>query len=1385
MGDLAPRRLSKPRTIKSSSNLLSDQPTTPSSPYNSADQDYFARDAVVVNSQGERRSRSKSRSRIRAYLYGSSHDTIQPSSDDEEAQTGIASAVPDVRKRLSRTGSSITPLQSAKSSAICLSNSTDSEESAMIADQIKQRAYYDSLAAQNHVSTPVDEDRHVDSVTAPLRRKSLYTPGIATRNASDILRKPPKPSTYHDYYYDRSQPENSPLSYLAALSIGESGRSTPSNLHYPQLGSIQLGTLRVTNEIFSPFPGDHHPQDLAYRSPISDSKTHDEYYTASEGTVNEGGLPTPRSGSPLKFESKFEASSPPTSFHLEQTSREPARLERELSDESFPFERQTPDQMIHREGEKVEGSFSFPLEDELIRFEGQNSNQSPPSKIETPDRNSTFEMGNPRELDYSGGHGESSTESFPSPGNLSQTYPLEWKTLSQSSQFEMETPDEIFYSERKPDHGSFISTEISARTCPIGKGSRDVTSAIERKTSQGLIRQKREKLDTSFSFERDAPNESGRRIPTTSFSSEGRTLAEPFRSEGSPPDGASNIADEYIAELGGSPFLRSKAPIFKHGIGNDSLGDEEVVLPRPENPEAQTWRTFIDDAEARHAGEGSREDAFRKLTGRSSMPSAQETQCLSIPFSLPASRHSASMRASIDGEKFHKPHFQNPQPPPDSGYSSNISLSASHETSLINDTEEARSPDLMNEHQQRRSHRFSEPHEISQHMLTKPENMSHPVALESAPKSSNAIPPSAQHHPRKTDTCKFSFERASHPVPIHTPLPQAGETVRPSRSSFQNPTRKLQKQRPKSQPPPVNVITGYHELSDANIPRVPSIIAARHAGRLRQFPLLEHTFPSSQHTTADRNSSPVPVHSVPIRFPSPANALEAAAVPSRSPPTAPSKYRASTVVVDEDEWGASDLVRSPSWSEFGGGRRKTKQKKLAKEEKGIDKRLLKEEKDLERRLQKDRKDLERQIKKDENKQMSTHSHSASRTRARSSEGQRRHDTVVKIADFGTVTESLGNSPYDIATSMLPNPQKASNWHPHQISTAMPRPKSLFGAINRSQTMLLDMPSVPAFAAVDLEWARDRQKSQSFSAAGAESFNDRSSIPRKSIRPHSIAMEEEPPVPALPSAKQVTEREAAITRSRPHSMAVKAPVPIPSSPESEQRKAAAYPSEQTTRRKTKGSKMVPDLWSNGSLERKSPNSAERSRQASNDFTREIDEALPAKYSLWETQSHAWSQRRKSAGEALLRNQARDVFDDSAAMNPAPVEHGDRPPSPARDCFSGAFQNITPTPSHLGPFPNPLASYSQLTAQQPTSTSNTISSLHQSATQLTQRPGFSSSASPPRPPVSSFHLEDQTPTSNLYRAQTQYFQIPRKRVGSGPPILRTKPAIGSSHYEAGLI
>ena len=1125
----------------------------------------------------------------------------------------------------------------------------------MIADQIKRRAYHDSLAAQNHVSTSVDEDKHVDSFMAPLRRKSLYTPGIATRNASDILRKPSKPSTDQHYYYDHSRPETPPLSQFASLNVGEDGRSTPCDLHY--LGGLQLGTLRVTNGASSPVPR----EDLAYRSATPESKTHDEYYTASEGSLTGDRDPAtplpPRGGSPLKNESKILLS-----MGTENRGPSSPDVEREPTNESFPFSRESTDSEA--------------------RFEGRTTDQLAYLGRETP--SDILRLGEGT-LDASHPFNRGSFK----PCSLEAMEPINLLD------HENEAPNQFFSSENEYFEGKkskeWLPSKIrSPQSCLSDGGTFDESFSSKGEIPNEVMRFENESLSEPLPSKTSS---------LRFHSVQERKSDECFSFGGKSPEGASGIADEYIAELEGSPFSYS------------SLEGKMDTVPHSNGSAKEMWRAIINDAEVQHAGKvsGSREDALRKLTVNGNMPSTSKLECLSVPPSQP-SRHSTSLE----------------MPQTDSGYVSYASLTGAPADEVC----------------------F--------------EIVGDPI------------------FPTKVAA---SFQ------------PQTVETVRSSaRSSFRVPIRKLKKQRPKSLPPPVNLIAGHHELTDANIPRVPSIIAARHAKRLTQFPLLEHTFPSSQHTTANRALSPVQAHDAPIRFPSPANALEAASAPLGSFPTASSKPRANSIVVDENDWVASDLVRSPSWSEFGGGTRKKEQKKLAKEERGIEKRLLKEEKELERRLLKGKKDLEKQKRKDDNKQKSTRSRSASRTRARSSEGQSRHDELVTIADFGTVTESLGNSPYDIATPAFPNPQIARHWHPHQISTAMLRPKSPFSARTRSQTMFLDMPSVPALAAIDLkahnlEWACNRQRSQSSSVARAESFNDRGSIPGKVVQPHGVTMEVTPPLPAFPSVNQAKRREAEIIRPRPNSMIVEVPAPNPTSRDTEGSTVMPYPSESGTSaptHKTKSSQIVPDLWSNGSLERKSPKNVEESKQEYNDFVRENDKAIQVKDNLWETQSNAWSQRRKSAGEALLRSQVKDVLDGQEAANPTVrSEHNERPISLDRASTFGTSRTFRPTPSRLDPFPHPLASHPQLTAQQPISASNTTGSHNRSTTEQLQRHGFASLASPPRPSMPSFQHGEQTSTSTSFRTQAQSFQIQRKRVGSGPSNVRSETAIRSSRYEGVLV
>ena len=310
------RRLSKPRSINSSSSALLDiWDHTPdgSSPLSSSDVDYFGQGGSEASksSSSRRRSKSKSRSKLRAYLTGSQDGASQALASDEPGESNkspSSAATVKARKRWSKSKSVIAMSHSTMTSSADLLNgssrSTDNEateDTVAIAEQIKQRAQHDSLAADNHVLSFPDDDEQNEILVPPVRRKSLYTPGLATRNVSDILRKPPAntaPSSPRkiseadrDYYYNQSHPESSPLARLAALKLSdEGGRATPTSLNVPNLGGLKLGTLRVTNGSQCSLTRLSRTQSMSAVS-ISESADHDDYQTASEGGCDKEQVP--------------------------------------------------------------------------------------------------------------------------------------------------------------------------------------------------------------------------------------------------------------------------------------------------------------------------------------------------------------------------------------------------------------------------------------------------------------------------------------------------------------------------------------------------------------------------------------------------------------------------------------------------------------------------------------------------------------------------------------------------------------------------------------------------------------------------------------------------------------------------------------------------------------------------------------------------------------------------------------------------------------------------------------------------------------------------------------------------------------------------------------
>lgn len=329
--DAPTQRLAKPRTNTSSSNLLSlaspqsltSPPVTPFEPSLSSE------DVTVKACQtGDSRSRRQSRSKLREYLRGQSSDE----EDVQKQKVVKPGAKRGVRERLSRSSSSLYHLTSGKSSTTQFPSPSsfelDDGDNSRVRQEITEKALTDSVAARNHVPEPIDEDRHPDAMKSPIRRRSLYTPGLATRSPDDLLRKPPQPGQESGqsgaYRHDTQVPSSSPLDELVALAtsrtkklVESSGRSTPT--HFDQLGALGLGTLRITNDTEPPEPPGYarsHAHQLTSRHPGLEDN---EYFTASEGNKSEDdasvsnmvNLPADRTSeprgrlSPLKSENQW------------------------------------------------------------------------------------------------------------------------------------------------------------------------------------------------------------------------------------------------------------------------------------------------------------------------------------------------------------------------------------------------------------------------------------------------------------------------------------------------------------------------------------------------------------------------------------------------------------------------------------------------------------------------------------------------------------------------------------------------------------------------------------------------------------------------------------------------------------------------------------------------------------------------------------------------------------------------------------------------------------------------------------------------------------------------------------------------------------------------
>ncbi|KAF2684955.1 hypothetical protein K458DRAFT_29004 [Lentithecium fluviatile CBS 122367] len=218
----------------------------------------------------------------------------------------VAELATDLQRRLSgvsrtnsptcfgNTRNSTTKLISLPSSKVSLvsnSQTVDLETAIKIVQEVKRNASPEDLAALQHAlqspaqcpsprQSPNPEpslNRRTSllhrSTSSLLRRRSLgTTPGVATRHSpvEGIRRtwnswKTPKVDAQEEAKWHVEMMGKSPRTRLAALDLAEEHRGsptpraqTPGEMEYSHLGSLKLGSLRVTNGAASPAPSTRH-----------------------------------------------------------------------------------------------------------------------------------------------------------------------------------------------------------------------------------------------------------------------------------------------------------------------------------------------------------------------------------------------------------------------------------------------------------------------------------------------------------------------------------------------------------------------------------------------------------------------------------------------------------------------------------------------------------------------------------------------------------------------------------------------------------------------------------------------------------------------------------------------------------------------------------------------------------------------------------------------------------------------------------------------------------------------------------------------------------------------------------------------------------------------
>ncbi|KAH0542255.1 hypothetical protein FGG08_003377 [Glutinoglossum americanum] len=327
------RRLAKPKTNSSASNpppLSASQTEEPSALTDMPAMTLSIGEVemAAIGAPGDRRNLQVTFQKLRDHGWSFGGNESMDTFKEEDTPVGsLGAIVSGVKDRISRSGSvSSSRMSGARTSLTRLASRGGSPrlslisepeisnigETALMRQEIEENIRASELTALHHMSSPSPTNEYSPNVTqctqcTPIRRRSLLTPGIATRGCpSNILRKAPPPEELQtqadrDYYFS-SFPNTSHLTHLESSGLVEGWRSspgprasTPCDLEVGVLGGYKQGTLRITNGAASPVPSERTSHDSLRdpRSPIS--REGEEYFTASEGGGSSEIEPTPAS----------------------------------------------------------------------------------------------------------------------------------------------------------------------------------------------------------------------------------------------------------------------------------------------------------------------------------------------------------------------------------------------------------------------------------------------------------------------------------------------------------------------------------------------------------------------------------------------------------------------------------------------------------------------------------------------------------------------------------------------------------------------------------------------------------------------------------------------------------------------------------------------------------------------------------------------------------------------------------------------------------------------------------------------------------------------------------------------------------------------------------